>query len=119
MPGISIYGNDVEAIYNAVVFAVDAAREGEGLSLIECKTYRVDSHCMVLDIPRDPDEEAAWAKKDPLLRYEARLLKEKVLNKFALEEIKQEVNAIIDKAETFAKESPLPEKEPLFEELYA
>lgn len=117
--GVSVDGNDVETVYDSVAEAVQQARAGNGPSLVECKTYRVDSHCMVLEIPRDPDEEKQWWKKEPISRYEKKLLAGKLLAKTDIEKLKQEVMAIIDEAEEFGKQSPLPKIDEMYTKLYA
>src|SRR5215218_3944352 len=67
IPGVTIDGNDVEAVYTAVLDAVGRARRGEGPTFIEALTYRWGDHSMRGNLPRyrTHDEERAWITKDP------------------------------------------------------
>ncbi len=71
IPGIQVDGNDVLAVYCATAAAVKRARSGEGPTLVECFTYRLDDHTTADDSSRyRTDEEVArWQKKDPLSRF--------------------------------------------------
>jgi pyruvate dehydrogenase E1 component alpha subunit len=66
MPGVQVDGQDAIAIYRAVKTAADRARAGEGPTLIEVLTYRLDAHSSSDDASRyrDPAEAAPW--RDPL-----------------------------------------------------
>lgn len=59
MPGVTMDGNDVFAVYEAVQEAVERARKGEGPTLIECKTYRWQGHHVGDPATYRPDEEKA------------------------------------------------------------
>ena len=62
-------GNDVRAVRRTVGSAVAAARDGQGPSLIEAQTYRLDGHSVADPGAYRPAEEVArWRKSDPLLR---------------------------------------------------
>lgn len=71
MPGVVVDGNDVLAVYAVVQEAVARAQSGEGPTLIEALTYRLGAHTTADDPKRyRPAEElAAWAERDPLIRY--------------------------------------------------
>lgn len=77
MPGLQIDGNDVEAVFAAVQAAAERGRAGQGPTLIECMTFRMRGHEEASGVAYVPpalfDE---WAKKDPLLRFEAKVLAE-------------------------------------------
>src|SRR6202023_1502107 len=90
MPGKMVDGNDVAQVYEAVAEAVAHARRGAGPSLIEAKTYRLWGHWI-----GDPEGyrsreevEMRW-RKDPLPRFEQKLLAEKVLT----ESVKSQIEA--------------------------
>jgi TPP-dependent pyruvate/acetoin dehydrogenase alpha subunit len=108
VPGAVVDGNDVEAVYCAAKTAVERARGGGGPSLIECKTYRLEGHCMVLDCYRDPQELASWKRRDPIATLEARLRERGVVTDVQLEQLRAEVEEEILEAENFARSSPLP-----------
>jgi pyruvate dehydrogenase E1 component alpha subunit len=75
MPGIRVDGNDVLAVYGAVRTAVDRARRGDGPTLVEAVTYRVEAHTTADDTSRyrSEDEVAAWRERDPLDTFLRRL----------------------------------------------
>jgi hypothetical protein len=78
MPGITVDGNDILAVYDATRIAIELARDSGGPSLIECKTFRMTGHSAHDDVkyvPKHLFEE--WEKKDPILRLETLLLKDK------------------------------------------
>ena len=109
--GKVVDGNDVLAVYAAAKEAIARARAGEGPTLLECKTYRIDPHCMVLPEMRSEKELEEWKKKDPILRFEIQLKKEFRVDEKVLERLKREITAEIDEAEKFAVSSPFPDVE--------
>jgi len=120
IPGVVVDGNDVLAVYEAVAEAVKRARSGAGPSLIECKTYRWRGHfegdaCVY----RDDQELADWVKKDPLQRFENKLLADGLLDAAKVESIRQEVARELDAAVAFAEQSPMPEAAEVLEDVYA
>lgn len=120
IPGVVVDGNDVLAVYEAVAEAVKRARAGAGPSLIECKTYRWRGHfegdaCVY----RDDQELADWVKKDPLPRFEKKLMADGLLEAASAESIRQEVARELDAAVAFAEQSPLPEAAEVLEDVYA
>ena len=122
MPGITIDGNDVLAVYQTSGEAIQRARAGEGPTLVECKTYRWRGH-----YEGDPnqgrryrtlEEIQAWIKKCPIKRFEEKLVKEKVLNKNKMMHIRNEVEGRIEEAVTFANQSPFPDPQDIYEDVY-
>ena len=110
MPGVVVDGNDVIAVAEACAEAVKRARNGEGPTLLECKTYRQCGHSR--SDPRgyrSKEEEQEWIKKDPIPRYEQWLLKGNHISDSELAKIREEVEKEIDEAIVFAENSPLPE----------
>ena len=108
--GASCDGNDVIAVYEMTQEAVQRARNGEGASLLEVKTYRRKGHA-----EHDgqeyvsKDELAYWEARDPVEAYERRLLKEGWARREELDEIAARVSAEVDAARDEAEASPLPE----------
>lgn len=124
MPGVVVDGQDVVAVYEAIQAAVDRARDGEGPSLIECKTYRFRAHVEgVIDIahadPRPQEEIEAWKKRDPIKLFEDNLLVQGILSQADVERIDSEVTAEMEEADRFAMESPIPDPSIMDEVLYA
>ncbi|MBV8195257.1 MAG: pyruvate dehydrogenase (acetyl-transferring) E1 component subunit alpha [Candidatus Dormibacteraeota bacterium] len=71
MPGVVVDGNDVLAVYAATRAAVERARRGEGPTLVEAVTYRIEGHTTADDETRyrSADEVEQWQQRDPLSRY--------------------------------------------------
>jgi len=118
MPYDIVDGNDVEAVYASASEAVDRARAGKGPTLIECKTYRIEQHCMVLRQERDPKELEEWKKRDPIKLFEKKLVAGGV-GQSEIDRIRENVKQEIDEAEKFAADSPWPEIEELHKTYYA
>ena len=120
IPDVTVDGNDVIAVYEAVQIAVERARTRKGPSLIECKTYRMHGH-----FEGDPqtyksaEEVEEWKKKDPIEMFGKRLVEMKVLNEQDAEKIDAEIADEIEGAVKFAKESPFPAPEEALEDVFA
>ena len=120
IPGVVVDGMDVTAVYEAVGEAVARARNGQGPTLIEAKTYRFRGHFEGDSGTYRPQEEIdQWLQKDPIDRYLKKLLEMKVLTKKQAEEIDKEAVAEMDAAVKFALESPFPEVEETLENVYS
>lgn len=115
MPGVVVDGQDVMAVQEAAATAVSRAREGEGPTLLECKTYRFEGHCGVSAQHQNPEECARWRQRDPLVLFGTRLAQEGVLSESGQEKLRRGVEAEIDEAESYAKHSPYPTPELLAE----
>jgi TPP-dependent pyruvate/acetoin dehydrogenase alpha subunit len=109
IPGKTVDGNDVLAVYEAVREAVEYARAGNGPSLIECKTFRMRGH-----FEGDPDAyrpkeiTEAWKEKDPIRRYRQFLL-DAGISQAEIDTIDQITTAEIEAAYDFAINSPYPD----------
>jgi len=120
IPGVVVDGNDVLAVYEAAREAVERAREGKGPTLIECKTYRLKGHSRFDPATYRPKEEVEeWLKKDPILRFRARLLETGTLTDEEVNKIEKEVFTAVEEAVKFALESPYPEPKEALEDVYA
>jgi pyruvate dehydrogenase E1 component alpha subunit len=99
---------------------VERARNGEGPSLVECKTYRWRGHfegdaCVY----RGEDELQEWVRKDPIPRLENRLLQNGMLAPQQAEAIRKGIETELAEAIAFAQQSPLPDPAELEENVYA
>ncbi len=114
--GVTVDGNDVWAVYQAVRQAAERARAGEGPTLIEALTYRWRGHSKSdKQAYRTRDEVKAWQQRDPIVRLAARLgLSEDMLNQH-----RQTAQAAIEAAVAFAEASPEPNVADLLEGVYA
>jgi len=113
VPGETIDGNDVVAVYAAVDEAIARARAGEGPTLIEAITYRHGDHSMRANLPgyREEEEVERWKAMDPITRCAAMMKERGALTDGELSEMVAEADARLDDAVKFAKESPEPDVE--------
>ncbi|MBA7501227.1 Acetoin:2,6-dichlorophenolindophenol oxidoreductase subunit alpha [subsurface metagenome] len=120
IPGKTVDGNDVLAVYEAVREAVTRARKGEGPTLVECKTHRRHGHWAGDAQSYVGKEEIdEWLKKDPIPRFRKKLVEMGVLTGEDADRIDWEIDEEIGKAVKFAEESPLPDPEEVFTDVYA
>jgi TPP-dependent pyruvate/acetoin dehydrogenase alpha subunit len=121
VPGVRVDGNDVLAVYQATREAVDRARRGEGVSLIEAMTYRRKGHAEHDNQSYVPAGEIErWAaENDPLTRYSAVLAGEHGVDAAGLAAIDARVQAEIDEATDEAERSPFPEPRDCLVGIYA
>ncbi len=120
IPGVIVDGNDVIGVYDAVSAAVKGCRREEGPTLIECKTYRWRGHSKSdIQIYRTKEEVEEWKKKCPIQRFKKRLIEENLLTEEEFEAMDKEVEEAVEEAIKFAQESPYPQEEELFEDVYA
>jgi len=119
IPGFVVDGNDVIAVYEAAGEAIQRARAGEGSALIECKTYRYRGHFEGDPmIYRTREEEEMWKAKDPIPRFEAKLMEMGILSEAQAREINERIIAQVEEAVRFAEESPWPAPEEVLEDVY-
>jgi pyruvate dehydrogenase E1 component alpha subunit len=119
IPGITVDGNDAVVVYQAVSEAVARARNGEGPSLVECKTYRNMGHYCgdpATYRPKTYNEEAK--EKDALARMQKKLLEEGITME-DIEQIDREQEQEIMEAYNFAVESPYPDKALVTADVYS
>ena len=120
MPGVTVDGNDVLAVYEAVSAAVQRARNGEGPSLVENFTYRWRGHSKSdANVYRTREEIESWKKKCPIKRFRALLIKEGALTEERAEQIEKQSYDAIESATAFAESSPEPALESIMEGVYA
>jgi len=119
IPGVTVDGNDVFAVYEAVGEAVVRARKGQGPSLIECKTYRWRGHFEGDPTTYRPAGELEqWKKKDPLPRMEKYVFENNVMTKEEVEKLKDDVDKMVEDAVNFALESKKPSMSSAVEDVY-
>lgn len=122
MQGVRVEaGQDVLAVYEAVSEAVARARNGEGPTLVEVVTYRFNEHSEGLRIGtdyRDSNEREEWLKKDPIVLFRSYLIQNSLFTAEELDQLDADVLAEVDEAVRFTDESPYPEPETAFHDLY-
>ena len=105
IPGETVDGNDVFAVYEAASKAVERARRGEGPTLLECLTYRWQGHNVGDPGKYRPDDEVAeWKSRDPLRLLEC----SGILSEQEISAIRSDVEAEIADMCAFAAESEYP-----------
>jgi pyruvate dehydrogenase E1 component alpha subunit len=113
-------GMDVLAVREATLRAVERARKDYLPTLLEIRTYRFMGHSM-----SDPGnyrtraEIEKYQERDPIKLFAASLLEEKILDQTTLDEIDQKVREEVEDSLRFAEESPLPDPEELYTDIYA
>ncbi len=121
MPGVTVDGNDVVAVHEAVQEAITRARAGEGPTLVECKTYRWRGHSErdVNQVYRTKEEVEQFKAFCPIKRLREQLASRGVLKAGLLDEIDAEVARVVDHAIEFAEQSPYPSPEEALNNVYA
>src|SRR4051794_7606615 len=111
IPGVRADGNDVVATYQVTKEAVDRARAGEGVTLVELVTYRRKGHAEHDNQSYVPSGEIdRWAREnDPVARYIRELSTQHGFSTADLEAIDNRVKQEIDRATDEAETSPAPE----------
>ncbi len=119
MPGTTVDGNDVLAVYASVRQAIRRARAGKGPSFIECKTFRMTGHSAHDSadyVPKGLLQK--WAKRDPIMQFEKFLESRRMLTRQSVQELEKRIQKEIDEAVAFAESSPLPEGASALEGVY-
>lgn len=120
MPGVTVDGNDVEAVYATVHAAVERARGGDGPTLIEARTMRMLGHAIHDGFEYVPRELLAeWEARDPVVLFERVLLERGLADQTELDEIAQRCAAEVADAVEFAEAAPWPTGESVTEGVYA
>ena len=121
IPGVTVDGNDVLAVYEATRFAVERARAGHGVHLIEVKTYRRKGHAEHDDQHYVPKDELDWWAKenDPVDRYVKRLLQSDWVEERELQAIDAQTKTEIDQATDACVDEPLPPGDSALTGVYA
>mgnify|MGYP002529054979 CR=1 FL=1 len=122
IPGVTVDGIDVLAVYEATQEAVRRARSGEGPTLLECKTHRWRIHSEQRGNPEDPRPQEAkdqGPQHDPIAEFARRLTEQGVMSQALLQQIHQEVEDAVGEAIEFAKNSPFPKPEDALSDVFA
>ena len=119
MPADKIDGMTAEAVHEGVARAVKRAREGDGPTLLEMKTYRYRGHS-VSDPQkyRTKDEVEEYKNQDPITKVAATILTNKYATEAELKAIDDKIAAIVEGSVKFAEESPWPDDSELLKDVY-
>lgn len=119
MPGVTVDGNDVLAVHEAVGEAVRRARAGGGPTLIVAQTYRWEGHFTGdPNLYRSKEEIEEWKKKCPIATFKRRLLADG-FSEAELQGIEDEVAKALNEAVEFGLASPEPGFEIALEDVFA
>jgi TPP-dependent pyruvate/acetoin dehydrogenase alpha subunit len=120
MPGVTVDGQDVVAVWEAAAAAVERARAGHGPSLIECMTYRYYGHHQGDETHRyrTKEEEEAARGRDCIRKFREYLLEQGAAQQQELDAIDATNRKKMDEAVAFAETSPLPKPADLLTDVY-
>ena len=122
IPGVVVDGMDVVAVYEESKKAIERARNGEGPTLIECKTYRWQGHHVgdpaTYRARKDPNEKAIWMEKCPIKCMKEAIISEKIISKKELSQIESKIEEEIQVAVKFAKDNKYPEVKESFTDIF-
>jgi TPP-dependent pyruvate/acetoin dehydrogenase alpha subunit len=105
MPGTTVDGNDVIAVYEATRAAVECARNGQGPAFIEGLTYRYRGHYEGdPQVYRSREEVEAWQGRDPIPHFRRRLV-EHGIGEAEIEDVEGQVFTLVDEAVSFARQA--------------
>jgi len=122
IPGVSLDGNDVLAVYQAAQEAVHRGRRGDGPTLLECKTYRWKGHvgpdCDWEKGCRPREELTGWMNRCPIESLRKKLIAWGVADQEWYHQLLEEVDARLDQAIQFARDSAFPAPAELYQHVY-
>jgi pyruvate dehydrogenase E1 component alpha subunit len=121
IPSRVVDGNDLLAVYQVVSEAIAQARSGDGPTLIEAITYRMDAHTTADDPTRyrSKTECEKWARRDPITRFRRFLVDHTMLTEAEDKTLHEAVNAEIEEAVKTYEALPPPDPRQLFNYVYA
>jgi pyruvate dehydrogenase E1 component alpha subunit len=119
MPADSIDGMSAEAVHDGVARAVKRARQGDGPTLLEIKTYRYKGHS--ISDPqkyRTKEEVDEYKAKDPIGMVLNTILTKKFATQEEIDAINKRVEATVTQSVKFAEESPWPDDSEVLKDVY-
>lgn len=121
MPGITVDGTDVLAMYEVMKAAADRARNGEGPTLVEAITYRLTAHSSDDNdrTYRGRDEVEAWRAKEPLPKFRQYLLDNGLATEEELLAMKKRIDVEVNDATDWAEVQPDPSADDTLLHVYA
>ena len=119
MPADKIDGMTPEAVHEGVSRSVKRAREGDGPTLLELKTYRYKGHS--ISDPqkyRSKEEVDEYKDQDPIVKVKNTILANGFGSEADLQEINDRIDAIVEQSVKFAEESPWPDDSEVYKDVY-
>jgi pyruvate dehydrogenase E1 component alpha subunit len=119
VPGTRCDGMDALDVHAVVTGALRSAREDRKPQLVEAVTYRYRGHSMAdPEEYRTKEEVEEWRERDPIKAFADRLVSEDVLSREDVERFDERAIEAVDEAVHFADESPFPELDALYDDVY-
>jgi pyruvate dehydrogenase E1 component alpha subunit len=119
MPSFPVDGMSCEAVHEAFAEAAERARNGEGPTLLEIRTYRYKGHSMSDPQKyRTKEEVEEYKQRDPIEQVRSVILDSKYATEEDLEKIDEKIKEQVAEAVKFAEESPWPDAEEIFKDVY-
>jgi pyruvate dehydrogenase E1 component alpha subunit len=119
VPGTRCDGMDVLDVHSVVTAALKCAREERKPQLVEAVTYRYRGHSMAdPEEYRTKEEVEEWRRRDPIKAFADRLIDEDVLTQEDIDKFDQQAIETVDEAVKFADESPFPDLDSLYDDIY-
>lgn len=124
IPAVSVDGNDVVEVSEAMSDFVKSAREGNGPGFLEAVTYRWRGHVgpnedIDVGLRRKPEDIRAWKNRDPIARLKASLESDRTVSEREFSRIDREIDELLAEALLFAENSPYPPANALLDRVYA
>ena len=119
IPSFPVDAMNVEVVHEAVKEAAERARKGDGPTLLEFRTYRYKGHSMSDPQKyRTKEEVEEYKQRDPIEQVRATILENNILSEDDIKGIEKEVKQKVADAVKFAEESPWPDGEDAFKDVY-
>ena len=120
IPGVTVDGNDVEAVHEVMSSAVARARGGEGPTLVEAVTYRWKGHSKSdKNLYRTKEEIAAWKEADPIARFERSVVERGILTEAEVSAVRDGATDAIREAARAANSAADADPSDLLEAVFA
>jgi TPP-dependent pyruvate/acetoin dehydrogenase alpha subunit len=120
IPGVTVDGNDVLAVHEAMKEAIARAHRGEGPTMLECMTYRITGHSRRDPCNYQPEEERKSAlENEPIRRFRTYLLEKGLATEAELNKAEEENDIEIEAAVKSAMAAPDPAPEAALEDIFA
>ncbi|WP_136592122.1 thiamine pyrophosphate-dependent dehydrogenase E1 component subunit alpha [Salinigranum halophilum] len=119
IPGFTVDGMDVTAVYEAVKEARERAANGEGPTFIEADTYRYEGHFEGDHQPYRTEEDIElWKDRDAIETFKNRLVEAGTVTQEEFEEMRDEIEAEIEEHAERAKEADYPDPSEAYEDMF-
>ncbi len=119
MPADKVDGMVPESVHESIARAAKRAREGDGPTLLELKTYRYKGHS--ISDPqkyRSKDEVDEYKEQDPIVRVLRTILENGYATQAEIDAIDSKVAQLVEDSVKFAEESPLPDDSEVYKDIY-